>query len=153
MKTYEGKLDAKGMNVAVIVSRFNGLVTSRLLTGALDSYRRLGGSDDDLTIVKVPGSFEVVLGARKLAESKKYDAIVCLGTVIRGDTPHFEYISQQLAKGISSVMADFGLPVAFGVITADSLDQAIARAGAKQGNKGEDAMMAAIETSSLIKQL
>ena len=153
MKTFEGKLDAKGLKIALLVSRFNGLVTSRLLSGAKDAFIRLGGQDTSLTVYKVPGSFELPLVARKLAASKKFDAIVCLGSIIRGDTPHFEYVAQQLSRGLGEVMSDFDIPVAFGVITADTLEQAIARAGAKSGNKGEDALMTAVEMVSLVRQI
>jgi 6,7-dimethyl-8-ribityllumazine synthase len=141
------------MKFAIVVSRFNDFVTGRLLGGALDALERTGASDTDVLIIKVPGSFEIPLIAKKLALSKKYDAIICLGTLIRGDTPHFEYISSEVAKGIAAVSLETGTPVAFGVLTADTVEQAINRAGLKSGNKGFEVAMAAVEMVNLVKQL
>lgn len=141
------------MKFAIVVSRFNDFVTGRLLGGALDALERTGASDTDVLIIKVPGSFEIPLIAKKLALSKKYDAIICLGTLIRGDTPHFEYISSEVAKGIAAVSLETGTPVAFGVLTADTVEQAIDRAGLKSGNKGFEVAMAAVEMVNLVKQL
>jgi 6,7-dimethyl-8-ribityllumazine synthase len=141
------------MKFAIVVSRFNDFVTGRLLGGALDALERTGASDTDVLIIKVPGSFEIPLIAKKLALSKKYDAIICLGTLIRGDTPHFEYISSEVAKGIAAVSLETGTPMAFGVLTADTVEQAIDRAGLKSGNKGFEVAMAAVEMVNLVKQL
>lgn len=139
--------------MAIVVSRFNDFVTNRLLEGALDALKRTGAVDTDLLIVKVPGSFEIPLAARKLVKTGKYDAIICLGTIIRGDTPHWEYIGSEVTKGIALVSLEAGIPVSFGVLTADTVEQAIDRAGLKSGNKGFDAAMSAIEMASLVKQL
>lgn len=152
-KTMEGNLTAMGLKFALVVSRFNDFITSKLLEGAKDAIVRSGGDEKNITIVKVPGSFEIPLVARKLAESKKYDGIVCLGALIRGGTPHYEYIATELTKGISQVMLGHGVPVAFGVVTADNLEQAIERAGTKQGNKGKEAALSVIEMANLLKQL
>jgi 6,7-dimethyl-8-ribityllumazine synthase len=153
IKTYNGQLDGKGQKHAIVVSRFNELITSRLLEGALDCLRRHGVADGDIVINWVPGSFEVPYAAQKLAVSKKFDAVICLGALIRGDTPHFEYISAEVAKGIAMISLETHLPVIFGVITADTLDQAIERAGTKAGNKGWDAALSAIEMADLYKQI
>ncbi|MFN8008635.1 MAG: 6,7-dimethyl-8-ribityllumazine synthase [Terriglobia bacterium] len=152
-KTLQGNLTASGLRFAIVASRFNEFVTGRLLAGALDALERTGASDSEITVVRVPGSFEIPLTALKLAESKKYDAIICLGTLIRGDTPHFEYISNEVTKGIASVSVQTKIPVAYGVLTADTVEQAIDRAGLKSGNKGFDAAMSAIEMANLLKQL
>lgn len=149
----EGQLTAKGLKLAVVVGRFNSLITDRLTQGALDAVSRCGGNTEDVTLVKVPGAFEIPLTAQKLASMKKYDAIVCLGAVIRGGTPHFDYIASEVAKGIAKVTLDSGVPVAFGVITADNLEQAIERAGTKQGNKGEQAALAAIEMAHVLRRV
>lgn len=151
--TVQGNFNSGGMKFAIVVSRFNDFVTGRLLGGALDALERTGASDTDVLIIKVPGSFEIPLIAKKLALSKKYDAIICLGTLIRGDTPHFEYISSEVAKGIAAVSLETGTPVAFGVLTADTVEQAIDRAGLKSGNKGFEVAMAAVEMVNLVKQL
>ena len=153
MKVIEGKLEAKGLKFAIVASRFNDFICQRLLDGCLDVLKRHGANEADLTLVRVPGSFEIPLVALKLAESKAYDAIICLGAVIRGGTPHFEYIAGEVTKGIAQVMLSTGVPVAFGVITTDNLEQAIERAGSKSGNKGADAALAAIEMARVMKQL
>lgn len=148
-KYFEGKMDARGKKVALVVSRFNDLVTSRLTDGALDTLVRHGASDKDLGVFKVPGSFEISPVARRLALSGKWDAVIAIGAVIRGDTPHFDYIASEVAKGIAQASMEAGVPVVFGVLTTDSLEQALERAGAKAGNKGAEAAMSAIEMMSL----
>lgn len=148
--TIEGHLNAKGVRFGLIVSRFNSFICDRLLEGALDTLLRHGAEEQLLTVVRVPGAFEIPLVAKKMAESGKYDAIVCLGAVIRGGTPHFDYVCAEVSKGIASVSLDAGLPVAFGVLTTDSVEQAIERAGTKAGNKGAEAAMSAIEMVSLL---
>lgn len=152
-KVIEGRLSARGLKFAIVVSRFNEFITSRLLEGALDVLLRHDGNEELIEVVKVPGSFEIPPTARKLALSGRYDAIICLGTVIRGGTPHFEYIAAEAAKGIAQAAFETGVPVLFGIITADTLEQAIERAGAKEGNKGFDAALAAIEMANLFAQL
>ena len=152
-KTIQGHLNSSGMRFAIVASRFNEFVTSRLLGGAIDALERTGAEDANITVVRVPGSFEIPLAAKKLAASKKYDAVICIGTLIRGDTPHFEFISSEVTKGISAVSLETEVPVAFGVLTADSVEQAIDRAGLKSGNKGFEAAMSAIEMVNLIKQI
>jgi len=136
-----------------VASRFNDFVTSRLLSGALDALERTGASDGNIVVVKVPGSFEIPLAAQRLARTKQYDALICLGTLIRGETPHFEYICSEVTKGISAVSLEAGIPVAFGVLTADTVEQAIDRAGLKSGNKGFDTALSAVEMANLVKQL
>ena len=153
MKVIEGKLEAKGLKFAIVASRFNDFICSRLLDGCLDVLKRHGVNEGDLTLVRVPGSFEIPLVALKLAESKAYDAVICLGAVIRGGTPHFEYIAGEVTKGIAQVSLSTGVPVSFGVITTDNLEQAIERAGSKSGNKGADAALAAIEMARVMKQI
>jgi 6,7-dimethyl-8-ribityllumazine synthase len=148
---YEGNLLAKGMKIAIVAARFNEFITSKLVSGALDCIKRHGGDVDSTAIYWVPGSFEIPLISQKAAESKRFDAIICLGAVIRGDTPHFDYVSAEMAKGISKVALDSGVPCAFGVLTTDSIEQAIDRAGAKAGNKGWEATLTAIETVNLIR--
>ena len=152
-KVIEGKLSARGLRFALIVSRFNDLLTSRLLEGALDALRRHEGDEELIEIVKVPGSFELPVTAKKLALSGRYHAIICLGTIIRGATPHFEYIAAEAVKGIAQAALETGIPILLGVITADTLEQAIERAGTKAGNKGFDAAVAAIEMANLFAQL
>jgi len=152
-KVTEGRLSSKGLRFAIIVARFNSLITERLLAGALDALARTGSADSDIEIVKVPGSWEMPLIARELAARKHYDAIICLGAVIRGDTPHFDYVAGEAAKGLAHVAADTGTPVGFGVLTCNTLEQAIDRAGAKGGNKGADAAMTAIEMADLLRRL
>ncbi|UCD71706.1 MAG: 6,7-dimethyl-8-ribityllumazine synthase [Syntrophobacterales bacterium] len=152
-KVIEGKIDAKGLKFGLVVSRFNDFINDRLLEGALDCLGRNGAAERDLSVVKVPGAFEIPLAAKKMANSGMYDAVICLGCVIRGTTPHFEYISAEVAKGIAKVSLESGIPVSFGVITADNLEQAIERAGTKAGNKGWDAALSAIEMINLFKTM
>lgn len=149
MKTYEGNLIAKGLRFGIAVSRFNELLSSRLLDGALDALRRHDASDDDIDVAWVPGAWELPLAAKKMAEKGHYDSIICLGVIIRGSTPHFEYVATQTAKGVAAVSLETGTPVAFGVITADSVDQAVERAGTKSGNKGWQAALVAIEMANV----
>lgn len=152
-KVYEGQLDARGLKIALVLSRFNSFITERLLEGAQDALARHGAVADNLAIVRVPGAFELPLAARKLAESGRYDAVIALGTVIRGSTPHFDYVAAEVSKGLAQVSLQSGLPVAFGVLTCDTIDQAIERAGTKAGNKGFDAAMTAIEMVNLFKAM
>lgn len=152
-RTTEGKLEAKGLRFGLIVARFNSFISERLLEGAIDALLRHGASEDDLHIVRVPGSFEIPLIAKKLAASKQYDAVVCLGAVIRGATPHFDYVSAEVTKGIAATTMETGVPVAFGVLTTDTIEQAVERAGTKAGNKGADAAITAIEMANLCKAL
>ncbi|HEX2523656.1 MAG TPA: 6,7-dimethyl-8-ribityllumazine synthase [Terriglobia bacterium] len=152
-KTLQGHLNSSGMRFAIVASRFNEFVTSRLLSGAVDALERTGVAEGDVTIVRVPGSFEIPLAAKRLVQTKKYDAVICLGSLIRGETPHFDYLSSEVTKGIGLVSLESGVPVAFGVLTADSVEQAIDRAGMKSGNKGFEAAMSAIEMANLLKQL
>ncbi|MDY0362766.1 MAG: 6,7-dimethyl-8-ribityllumazine synthase [Desulforegulaceae bacterium] len=149
----EGKLDASGKKYAIIVARFNDFITDRLTGGAIDALVRHGAEDGDIEIIKVPGAFEIPLIAKKVAAKQKYDAVICLGAVIRGATPHFEYVSSEAAKGIAVVSLETGIPVVFGVLTTDTIEQAIERAGSKAGNKGVEAAMSAIEMANLIKEL
>lgn len=153
MKEYTGKLDASGLKIALVVSRFNDLITERLLQGALDTLRRSGAREDDLTVVRVPGSFEIPVAAQRLAETGKFDAIVCLGTLIRGQTPHFDYLATQVTRGIGEVALKYSLPVSYGVITADTVEQAMNRAGIKHGNKGVEAALGAVEMANLLREL
>jgi 6,7-dimethyl-8-ribityllumazine synthase len=147
----EGKLSSQGLKFGLVVSRFNSFITDRLVEGAVDSIVRTGGDPDDISVFKVPGAFEIPLVAKKLAESGKYDGICCLGAVIRGSTPHFDYVSSEVSKGVAQVGLETGCVVSFGVLTTDTLEQAVERAGAKAGNKGSDATMAMIETVNLLK--
>lgn len=149
----EGKLDAKGLKFGLVVSRFNDFISSRLLAGCLDALVRHGAEDADITVVRAPGSFEVPLVAKRMAVSKKYDAIIALGAVIRGSTPHFDYVAAEAAKGVAHVMLETGVPVAFGILTTDTIEQAVERAGTKAGNKGADAAMSAIEMARTLAQL
>ena len=149
----EAKLSAEGKKFALIVSRFNDFITDRLVGGAMDALIRAGGEDQDIDIVKVPGAFEIPLIAQKLVERKRYDAVICLGAVIRGATPHFDYVSAEVSKGVAQVGLSAGIPVIFGIITTDTIEQAIERAGAKAGNKGFSAAMAGIEMANLTRQL
>jgi len=152
-KIIEGKLTAKNKKFGVVVSRFNELISTQLLAGAQDCLVRHECKTEDLTAVWVPGSFEIPLAAKKMANSKKYDAVICLGAVIRGGTPHFDYISAEVSKGVSQVGLEAGLPVIFGIITADTIEQALERAGTKAGNKGWDAALSAIEMVNLIGKI
>jgi len=149
----EGNLDAKGLKFAILVTRFNSLITERLLSGALDALARTGCKDADIEIVKAPGSWELPVLARELASQKRHDAIICLSAVIRGDTPHFDYIAAEASKGLAQTSLEFGVPVSFGVLTCETLEQAIDRAGAKSGNKGFDAAMTAVEMGNLMRKL
>ncbi|MBF0516624.1 MAG: 6,7-dimethyl-8-ribityllumazine synthase [Nitrospirae bacterium] len=153
VKQYEGELNANGFKFCLIVSRFNDFITGRLLEGALDALKRHGAAGQDIAIIRVPGSFEVPLMAKKAAESKAYDAVVALAAIIRGATPHFDYVAAEASKGIAAASMDTGVPIAYGVITSDTIEQAIERAGTKSGNKGWDAAMTAIEMANLIKKL
>ena len=153
MKTIEGQLSASGKRFALVASRFNEFITNRLLSGAIDCLRRHGATDEDLTVTWVPGAFEIPLVAKQLANSRRYDAVICLGAVIRGSTPHFEYVSAEVAKGIAHVSLETEIPVIFGVLTTDSIEQAIERAGTKAGNKGWEAALTAVEMSSLLPQI
>jgi len=150
---YEGRLDAAGLRVAIVVSRFNDLITRQLLDGALDCVRRHGGDAEQSVVAWVPGAFEIPLAAQRLAASGKFDAVVCLGAVIRGATAHFEHVAGQTASGIARVALEMGVPVSFGVLTTDTIDQALERAGIKGGNKGFDAALAAIEMAQLLRML
>jgi 6,7-dimethyl-8-ribityllumazine synthase len=152
-RTIEGNLNAAGIRFGLIVSRFNDFVGERLLEGAMDALLRSGADKDKIDVVRVPGSFEIPLVAKKMATSGRYDALVALGAVIRGATPHFDYVAAEVSKGVAAVMLDSGVPVAFGVVTANTLEQAIERAGSKSGNKGRDAAMSAVEMANLLRQL
>ena len=147
----EGKLLAEGKKFAIVVSRFNDFITDRLVGGALDALTRSGTKDKDISIVKVPGAFEIPLMAKKLVQKKKYHAVICLGAVIRGATPHFEYVSSEVAKGIATVGLESEIPVIFGIVTTDTIEQAIERAGSKAGNKGWSAAVTAVEMVNLIE--
>ncbi len=149
----EGEVSAKGIRFAIVVSRFNDFIGQRLLDGALDALKRHGASDDQIEVVRVPGAFEIPATARRLSSDSRFDCVICLGAVIRGATPHFEFISSQVARGIASVALESRIPIAFGVITCDTLEQAIERAGAKSGNKGWDAAVSAMEMVNLFKVL
>jgi 6,7-dimethyl-8-ribityllumazine synthase len=153
MRTIEGKLDAKGLRFGIVISRFNEFISGKLLTGCLDGLTRHGADEKNIDIVWAPGAFELPLLAKKLAEAKtnRYDAIICLGTVIRGATPHFDFIAAEVSKGIANVGLETGKPVIYGVLTTESIEQAIERAGTKSGNKGFDAALAAIEMANLMK--
>ncbi|MFO7602027.1 MAG: 6,7-dimethyl-8-ribityllumazine synthase [Candidatus Desulfacyla sp.] len=152
-KVLEGRLSAEGSRFAIIVSRFNDFICSRLMEGALDALVRHGCEEENMAIIKVPGAFEMPLAARKMARTGHYDAVICLGAVIRGATPHFDYVAAEVSKGIASVALESEIPVTFGVLTTDNLEQAIERAGSKSGNKGYEAAMAAIEMVNLFKEL
>ena len=153
MKTYEGKLIAEGLKFGIIVGRFNEFIGGKLLGGAIDALKRHGVEEDEIEIDWVPGAFEIPLVAKKMVKSKKYDAVICLGAVIRGSTPHFDYVSSEVTKGVASVSLETEVPVIFGVLTTDTIEQAIERAGTKAGNKGYDAAVTAIEMANLLKQI
>ncbi len=153
MKIKEGDLNAKGLNVSIIVSRFNDLISKNLLDGALDCLIRHGAEKEKIQVVWCPGAFEMPLVAKKIAAKEKPDAIICLGAVIRGGTPHFDYVAAEVSKGIASVSLDSGIPVIFGVLTTDNIDQAVERAGTKNGNKGWSAALSAIESANLLKTI
>ena len=153
MKTLEGKLVAEGAKVAIVASRFNEFITSKLIGGAVDGLKRHNVEDDDITLAWVPGAFEIPVIAKKLAESGKYDAVICVGAVIRGSTSHYDYVCVEVSKGIATVSMNTGVPVLFGVLTTDTIEQAIERAGTKAGNKGYDCALSAIEMINLIKNI
>ena len=152
-KYFEGMLLGKGLRFGLVVSRFNEFITNKLLEGALDALKRHGVDEADIEVALVPGSFEIPVIAKKLAQSKRYDAVICLGTVVRGGTPHFDYIATEVTKGIAQVGLETGLPVVYGIITADTLEQAIERAGTKMGNRGFEAAKDAIEMANLLKSI
>src|ERR1700735_4331391 len=152
-KVFEGQLSAAGLRFAIVVSRFNSFITERLLAGAMDALTRTGADADQIDTIKVPGAWEIPLVAAELARQHRYDAVICLSAVIRGETPHFDYVAGEAAKGIAHASAETGVPVAFGVLTTNTLEQAIDRAGGKSGNKGFDAAMTAIEMANLLRKL
>lgn len=152
VKEIEGKLIGTGKKVGIIASRFNSFITERLVEGALDGLVRHGVSDQDITILRVPGAFEIPLFAKKLAASKTFDVVICLGAVIRGSTPHFDYICAEVSKGIAQCSLESGLPIVYGIVTADTIEQAVERAGTKMGNRGFDAAMTALELADLMQQ-
>ena len=149
----EGHLNAEQLKFGIVVGRFNDFITGRLLEGAMDALVRHGADEQQITIVKVPGSFEIPLASRKLALSGAYDAVICLGAVIRGSTPHFDYVASEVAKGVAMIGLETGIPVIFGVLTTDTIEQAVERAGTKSGNKGWSAAVSAIEMANLLKQI
>jgi 6,7-dimethyl-8-ribityllumazine synthase len=153
VREWVGRLEGQGLRIAIVASRFNEVVTRQLVGGAADALARVGVASDDVELAWVPGAFEIPLVARRLAETRRFDAIVCLGAVIRGDTPHFDHVASQTAAGISAVATDTGVPTMFGVLTTDTMDQAVARAGGKAGNKGADAALAGVELASLLHAL
>ena len=153
VKTIEGQLVAKGKRFAIAASRFNDFITKQLIEGCIDTLTRHGAEKEKIELILVPGAYEIPLIAQKLANSKRFDAVICLGAVIRGATPHFDYIASEVSKGVAQVSLESGLPVIFGVITADTIEQAIERAGTKDGNKGIDAAISAIEMANLIKEI
>ncbi|HEY5997010.1 MAG TPA: 6,7-dimethyl-8-ribityllumazine synthase [Candidatus Deferrimicrobiaceae bacterium] len=152
IRTIEGDLQGKGLSFNIVVSRFNSFITDRLLEGALDALKRHGVEEKDITVIKVPGAFEVPLGVRKAATAK-VNAVIALGALIRGGTPHFDYLSAEVTKGVAMVMLDTGIPVAYGVLTTDTVEQAIERAGTKAGNKGAEAALSALEMANLVRNL
>jgi 6,7-dimethyl-8-ribityllumazine synthase len=149
----EGKLDAKGQKIGIVISRFNSFICERLLEGAMDALVRHGAEEKDIEIVRVPGAFEIPLAAKKMVGSGRYDGLVCLGAVIRGSTPHFDYVCAEVSKGIAAISLDAAMPVGFGVLTTDTIEQAIERAGSKAGNKGAEAAMAVVEMLNVFKAL
>jgi 6,7-dimethyl-8-ribityllumazine synthase len=151
METYQGKLLAKGLKIGIVLSRFNSFISERLLEGALDALYKLGAEEGDISIYKVPGSFEIPVVAKKMARAKKVDGIIALGALIRGDTPHFDFLSAEVTKGLAQISMEDGIPVSFGVLTVDSIEQGIERAGSKAGNKGYDSAFSLVETLNLIK--
>ena len=153
MKIIEGELQAKGLRFCIVISRFNEFITGKLLDGAMDALIRHGAKEEEIDVVKVPGSFEIPVVARKMALKAAHNAVICLGTVIRGATPHFEYISAEVSKGIASASMETGVPIAFAVLTCDTIEQAVERAGTKGGNKGWDAALTAIEMAQLMKKI
>ena len=153
MKVIQGELQAKGLRFAVIVSRFNDFITGKLLEGAVDALVRHGAKEEEIDVIKVPGAFEIPLTAKKVATKGGYNALICLGTVIRGATPHFDYVAAEVSKGVAMASMETGVPMAFGVLTTDTIEQAVERAGTKSGNKGFDAAMTAIEMAQVFKKL
>lgn len=153
MHVHKGRLDASGMRIGIVVARFNELVSQRLLEGAVDILLRHGADDEQITVIWVPGSFEIPIAARTLAEQGEADAVICLGAVIRGETAHFDYVAGEAARGVAAVHAATGVPAGFGVLTVDTLEQALDRAGGKHGNKGADAALAAVEMVNLLREL
>jgi len=153
VKTFEGKLTAKGLKFGLVVSRFNSFISDRLLEGAMDALRRSGAEEEDCVVIRVPGAFEIPLAAKKMAKSGRFDAVICLGCVIRGATPHYGYIAAEVTKGIAILSLESEIPVALGVLTTDTIEQAIERAGTKVGNKGFDAALSAIEMANLFKEM
>jgi 6,7-dimethyl-8-ribityllumazine synthase len=153
MKVIQGELQAKGLKFAIIVSRFNDFITGKLLEGAVDGLLRHGAKEEDIEVIKVPGAFEIPLTAKKVASKGSYNALICLGTVIRGATPHFDYVAAEVSKGVAAASMETGVPIAFGVLTTDTIEQAVERAGTKSGNKGFDAAMTAIEMAQVFKKL
>lgn len=152
MDTYQGTLQAKGLKIGIVLSRVNQFISERLLEGALDALYRLGAQEDDISIFKVPGSFEIPLVAKRIALGKKVDGIIALGAIIRGDTPHFEFLSAEVTKGLAQISMEDGVPISFGVLTVDTIEQGIERAGSKAGNKGTDSAFALVETLNLIRE-
>ena len=153
MKTFEGRLVAEGLKVGIIVARFNEFIGSKLLSGAIDGLVRHGMNEEDIEVAWVPGAYEIPVAAQRMAQSNKYDAIICLGAVIKGSTSHYDYVCAEVSKGVASVSLQFGLPVMFGVLTTDNIEQAIERAGTKAGNKGYDCALSAIEMANLFRQM
>jgi len=153
VKILEGKISAEGFRFAIVMSRFNDFITSKLVEGAMDALKRHGADEEQISLIKVPGAFEIPLIAKRLAESGQFNAIICLGAVIRGSTPHFEYVAAEVSKGIATVALESKIPVTFGVLTTENLEQAIERAGSKAGNKGWDAAVAAMEMVNLLKNI
>lgn len=152
MKIHQGKLQAKGFKIGIVVSRYNSFIADRLLEGALEALHKTGAQETDITIYKVPGSFEIPMLARRIARAKTVDGILCIGALVRGDTPHFDFLGAEVTKGLAQVAIEDGLPVSFGILTVDTVEQGIDRAGTKAGNKGYDAAMSLVETLSLIKE-
>ncbi len=152
MDTYQGTLQAKGLKIGIVLSRFNQFISERLLEGALDALYRLGAQDSNISIYKVPGSFEIPLIAKKIASSKKVDGIIALGALIRGDTPHFDFLSAEITKGLAQISMEDGVPISYGVLTVDTIEQGIERAGSKAGNKGTDSAFSLVETLNLIRE-
>lgn len=152
MKVYQGKLQAKGLRIGIVLSRFNPFISDRLLEGALDALQKMGAEEANLSLFKVPGSFEVPMVAKKLAREGKVDGILCLGVLIRGDTPHFDFLSAEVTKGLAQISMEEQIPLAYGILTVETIEQAIERAGTKAGNKGYDAAFSLVETIQLIKQ-
>jgi 6,7-dimethyl-8-ribityllumazine synthase len=152
METYQGKLQAKGLKIGIVVSRFNQFISERLLEGALDALMKLGAEQSDISIYKVPGAFEIPILAKKLAKEEKVEGIVCLGALIRGDTPHFDFLGAEVTKGLAQIAMEGGIPVSYGILTVDTIEQGIERAGTKAGNRGSDAVFSLVETLNLIKE-